>query len=112
MKTSGVIPIKQKSESPKECPIRRFLLTGGAFLIGLLLLAGFAFFAIPASKNLYAVGTVVALIEDSGIEAGAFWYANVEKVSEAERYIKSLDLFYEGQGKSITATSQAKQSKR
>lgn len=75
-----------------------------AFVIGILLLMGFAFLALPALKNLNAVGPAVELLEESGIEAGAFWYANVEKVGEAERQINSLDLIHERPGKSPDAS--------
>jgi hypothetical protein len=68
------------------------------FLIGILLMLSFVFLFLPALKNLGSVGQIIDMLEESGIESGAFWYANVEKVGEAERHISSLELIHEKPG--------------
>lgn len=58
-----------------------------SLFLGILLLMSFAFIVLPAIKNHTAIGPYVEKIKNSGIEAGAFWYTDVEKVGKAVNYI-------------------------
>jgi len=63
-----------------------------AFIIGVLLLAGLVFTA-PVLERLPGLGPRIEALRESGVETGAFWWADVPEVSEAERYIRqSRDL--------------------
>jgi hypothetical protein len=97
MGISAMILSKRISGGPAGGPpetLRRYT----AFFAGILLLLSFIFLALPALKNLDAIGPIIGILEESGIEAGEFWYTRVEKVGEAERIISSLDLIHEKPG--------------
>ena len=67
--------------------------TGGrwiSFILGLILVAGFAFGAIPLLERLPATKPFVLKMKETGIEAGAIYYTDVEKVREAEIYIRNV----------------------
>jgi hypothetical protein len=68
-------------------------------LLGLGLMWACAFVLLPALKRLTPLGPTIDMLEASGIEAGAFWYAHVEVVGVAERHIASLDLIHERPGR-------------
>jgi hypothetical protein len=58
------------------------------FVLGVLLLAGFSFLVLPAVERLPGMEPKVEALRKSGIESGAFWYTDVEKVREAERHMR------------------------
>lgn len=59
-----------------------------AFLLGVVLVAGFAFGAIPALERLQATKPFVEKMKEADIETGAIYYTGVEQVGEAETYIR------------------------
>jgi hypothetical protein len=74
-----------------------------ALLLGLALMWACAFVLLPALRRHTALGPTIDMLEQSDIEAGAFWYAHVENVGVAERHIASLDLIHERPGRSPAA---------
>lgn len=64
-----------------------------AFILGVALVAGFAFGAIPVLERLPATKPFVEKMKETGIEAGAIYYTDVEKVREAEIYIRHVQKY-------------------
>jgi hypothetical protein len=67
--------------------VRWLALVVGAVLLGLLL-----FVAIPALQRLPGHAPAVQAIIDSEIEAGAFFYTDVQKVREAEAVVRGAGI--------------------
>jgi hypothetical protein len=56
----------------------------------LLLLAGFVALA-PLADRLPGIGPQVKVLRDSGVEAGAWWWASVPEVAEAARHMRGVN---------------------
>ena len=52
-----------------------------------LLVAAFLF-AAPALERLPGIGARIEVLRESGVDAGAFWWADVPEVKDAERHIR------------------------
>lgn len=52
----------------------------------------------PLSERIPWVGPQVKALRESGVETGAFWWADVPEVGEAERHFRGLDLIHEKPG--------------
>lgn len=63
------------------------------FVVGLLLVAVFAFVCLPLLLEVFGLEQAHNLIMEEGIEAGAFFYPHVEKCREAEVYVRSARSF-------------------
>ncbi|AZK60739.1 hypothetical protein Daudx_2211 [Candidatus Desulforudis audaxviator] len=59
-----------------------------ALIVAVWCMAGFAFLGLPALERLPGLGPAVKVVRDSGIEAGAFFYTDVDKVREAELHVR------------------------
>lgn len=80
MRTSGEL---QSSSAPKW---RKWL----SFLLGVLLIWVFIFLVAPLIDHVPVVGQAHNTIKEEGIEAGAFWYVDVEKVAKAATFMRNV----------------------
>lgn len=59
-------------------------------LLGLLLVAGFAFILIPGFNQIESVNAVVSSNKKNEIDAGSLFYTDIEVASESEIYFLSV----------------------
>lgn len=72
-------------KSPPASKRRKWL----SLMLGVLLIWAFVFVVAPLIDRVPAVGQAHETIKDEKIEAGAFWYADVEKVGEAATFMRN-----------------------
>jgi hypothetical protein len=54
-----------------------------------MLVAVFVWLA-PLAEQLPGIGPQVKVLRESGVESGAFWWASVPEVAEAERHMRGV----------------------
>jgi len=97
MRTAGGL---QSPPAPKSKP-KKWL----SLLLGVLLIWGFVFVVAPLIDRVPAIGRAHGIVQDEGIEAGAFWYADVEKVGKAATFMRNVrDFAPSGAGTAGTRT--------
>lgn len=79
---------------PPGASLKRWL----ALVVAVLCMAGFAFLGLPALERLPGLGPAVKAVRESGIEAGAFFYTDVDKVREAELHVRHSRDYAPGDG--------------
>jgi hypothetical protein len=57
-------------------------------LLGVTAIVLFMAFVVPAAARMSGIRTAVTAIREDGIEAGAYFYMDVEKVRDAELYVR------------------------
>lgn len=62
----------------------------GRLLTGLLLMWAFVYVVAPACKNIEAVDTYTTYVRESGINASALWWSEVEETADAEFGARSV----------------------
>ena len=83
--------IRKPKENPPggwpetAAPWRRWL----AFLLGLVAIFLFVFGFIPWVSNTSAVQPLTRYVEESGIDAGALYYTEVEETGDAETFMRN-----------------------
>lgn len=73
-------------QSPPEAKGRKWL----CFLFGVLLIWLFVFIVAPLIDRVPFVGQAHGTIKEEEIEAGAFWYVDVEKVAKAATFMRNV----------------------
>jgi len=72
--------------SPPYSKMKKWL----SFLLGIFLIWVFIFLVAPLIDRVPVAGRAHDKIKEEGIEAGAFWYVDVEKVGKAATYMRNV----------------------
>jgi hypothetical protein len=79
--------VLKNAEAGRETPPGNLFYRWLSFIVGIFLIAGLIFIS-PALERVPGIGPMIEALRESGVEVGAFWWADMPEVSEAERFIR------------------------